>query len=112
MRLSRTGFFAAAAGLMMAIAAAGCGHQLVAPPGETAVLIFPDRQSVAKVEQMIKEEGMLGAIGAAGETAKAKPIVGGTYVKVLSRDQYSVEVVVTSGPYQGLHGFVMKEAVN
>jgi hypothetical protein len=111
-RPSRTRFFAAAAGLILVIAAAGCGHRLVAPPGQTAVLIFPDRQSVTKVEQMIKKEGILGAIGAAGETAKAKPIVGGTHVKVLSSDQYSVEVVVTSGPYKGLHGFVMKDAIN
>jgi hypothetical protein len=111
MKRSGTNFFAVAGLIMLAMAIAGCTHRLVAPPGETAVLIFPDRQSVTKVEQMIKEDGMLGAVAAAGETAKAKPIVDGTRVKVLSRDEYSVEVVVARGPYKGLHGFVMKEAV-
>ncbi len=111
MKRSRVGFFAAGGLIMLAAMAAGCGHRLVAPPGETAVLVFPDRKTITKVEQMIKEEGMLGAIGAMGETAKAKPIVDGTRVKVLSRDDYSVEVVVTRGPYKGLHGFVVKDAV-
>lgn len=111
MKRARTGFFAAA-GLLMLAMATGCTHPLVAPPGETAVLIFPDRQSVIKVEQKIKQEGMLGAFAAAGETLKAKPLVQGTRVKVLSRDEDSVEVVVARGPYKGLHGFVMKNAVN
>ena len=110
MKRLRIGFLAAA-GLIM-LAATGCGHRLVAPPGKTAVLVFPDRQTVTKVQQMIKEEGMLGALAAMGETAQAKPIVQGTRVKVLSSDEYSVEVVVTRGPYKGLHGFVLKDAVN
>jgi hypothetical protein len=62
--------------MILTLAVAGCGHRLVAPPGETAALIFPDRKTL----------------------------------KPLSRDDYSVEVVVTGGPYKGLHGFVMKEA--
>jgi hypothetical protein len=111
MKRSRTGFFALA-GLAMLTMVAGCGHRLVAPPGETAVLIFPDRQTVTKVAQIIKEKGMPGAMGELGETAKAKPIVDGTRVKVLSTDEYSVEVLVTRGPYQGLHGFVVKDQVN
>ncbi|HTW89548.1 MAG TPA: hypothetical protein VMD75_16245 [Candidatus Binataceae bacterium] len=111
MKRARTNLFAAAGVIIFALTIAGCTHPLIAPPGETAVLIFPDRKSVTKVEQMIKEEGMLGAFAAAGEADKARPIVAGTRVKVLSRDEYSVEVVVARGPYKGLHGFVMKEAV-
>ena len=100
MKRLRTNFFAAGL-IMFAMAIAGCTHPLIAPPGETAVLIFPDRQSVTKVEQMIKEDGMLGAFAAAGETDKARPIVAGTRVKVLSRDEYSVEVVVARGRTRG-----------
>jgi hypothetical protein len=108
---SRIGLVAAIAGLaMLAMTAAGC-HRLVAPPGETAVLIFPDHETATKVAQMVKEQGMLGAIAALGETAKPRPVLVGTYVKVLSSDDYSVEVVVTRGPYKGLHGYVLKDAV-
>ena len=111
MKRSRVGIVVAIAGLvMLAIVAAGC-HRLVASPGETAVLIFPDHQIATKVAQMAKEQGMLGAIAALGETAKPRPVLAGTYVKVLSSDEYSVEILVTRGPYKGLHGYVLKDAV-
>ncbi|MBF6569875.1 MAG: hypothetical protein IVW54_13480 [Candidatus Binataceae bacterium] len=91
---------------LIAVGAAACGHRLKPPAGRTAVLVFPDRDSLIKLTQMNKDNP--DAIAGLGEAATGRPIVGGTHVKVLSHDDRTAEIVVTRGPYQGLHGFVAK----
>jgi hypothetical protein len=110
MTRSRLRVFGAIAAIALLAIAAAC-HRLVAPPGDTAVLVFPDRETADKVAQMARDKGMLGAIGSLGEGVKARPVLAGTAVKVMSSDDYSTEVIVTRGPYKGLHGYVLKTAV-
>ncbi|GEM_PF-4252671 len=112
MKLRRQPFTALAATLaMLAVTIAGCGHRLAAPQGQTAVLIFPDRDTIAKFQQEVKEHQIMGAVGALGPSSKVTPLVNGTHVKVLSEDANIAEVTVTRGPYKGLHGYVLKSTV-
>jgi len=110
MKPVRKQFVAMFAGLAI-LAVAGCGHRLVAPQGQTAVLIFPDRATATKFQDKVKQDGIMGAVGALGPTANVKPLVNGTHVKVLSEADDADEVIVTRGPYKGLHGYVLKDAV-
>jgi hypothetical protein len=112
MKTSRKWFVALAAGLaMLAAAASGCGRQLVAPQGQTAALVFADRDTLAKFQQQAKDRGIMGAVGALGPSSNVKPLVNGTRVKVLAEDNDTAEILVTRGPYKGLHGYVLKTAV-
>jgi predicted small lipoprotein YifL len=112
MKPLRKPFTAIAAALaMLAVTIAGCGHRLVAPQGQTAVLIFPDRDTIAKFQQKIKEHQIMGAVGALGPSSKVTPLVNGTHIKVLSENGDVDEVIVTRGPYKGLHGYVLKSTV-
>jgi hypothetical protein len=110
MELSRSTLLAIVT--LTAVGAAACGHRLVPPAGRTAVLVFPDRESLTKLTQSNTKDGMSGAVAGLGAVTEARPIVGGTRVKILSQDDRTAEIVVTRGPYHGLHGFVAKNDVD
>ncbi|HEY6421301.1 MAG TPA: hypothetical protein VIX59_20065 [Candidatus Binataceae bacterium] len=95
-----------------ALALSGCGHKLVAAPGERTVAVYPDEQTWRKVAQMKQQGGVAGMFGGLGQNLIAKQLDDQTQVKILSSDTDGATIVVIQGPFNGTSGFVPKENLN
>jgi hypothetical protein len=96
----------------LALLAAGCGHRLVAAPGQQTVSVYPDEDTYLRLAKLKKEGGMAGMLGGLGENFTAKQVDDKTPVKILSSDENGSMVEVTGGPSKGLKGFVAKNSVD
>jgi predicted NAD/FAD-binding protein len=104
-----------AMGLLAAIivaGVAGCSHKLVAPQGETAVSVFPDKATLQKLGNLKKQSGVIGKLGNLGESIVAKQVDSGTPVRIIASDPDGVQIEITDGPQKGLQGFVTPDSVN
>lgn len=110
MRNSRWFFIAGLLGLALLIA--GCGHRLVAAPGEQTVAVYPDEGTYLRLAKLKKQGGMAGMLGGLGENFTAKQVDDKTPVEILSSDENGSMVEVTDGPNKGLKGFVAKNSVD
>jgi|YelNatPaOPRAMG01_1025707.scaffolds.fasta_scaffold02149_6 hypothetical protein len=108
----KPGFVLFAAILALSIVAAGCGHKLVAAPGEQTVAVYPDEDTYLKLQQLKKEGGMAGMLGGIGQNFTAVRVDDKTPVKILSSDDKGAIIQVLKGPHLGLKGFVPKNSLD
>jgi hypothetical protein len=101
-----------AAVIAMALAAAGCGHKLVASNGAQTVKVYPDEDTYHKVESMKTKGGPVGMLGGLGENLLAKDVAANTKVRIVSSDANGSQIEVLDGPDKGLKGFVAKANVD
>jgi len=102
----------AASLVALSIVAAGCGHKLVAAPGEQTVAVYPDQQTYERIEGLKKQGGMAGMLGGLGENFTAAQVEDKTPVKILDSSDKGAAVEVLEGPHKGLKGFVPKNSLN
>ncbi len=107
---SRTSVLIAA--LAAALLIAGCGHRVVASPGEHTVKVFPDQATYDKVAKLKAEGGAMGMLGGIGANLAAKEVDDQTPVRIVSSNDEGSEIEVTDGPLKGLKGFVPKPNVD
>ncbi len=105
-------FVLVAATMALSIVAAGCGHKLIAAPGEQTVAVYPDEATYLKLQHLKKEGGMAGMLGGIGQNFTAVRVDDRTPVKVLSSDNKGAIIQVLKGPHLGLKGFVPKNSLD
>ena len=101
-----------AALILALLALAGCGHKLVAHGGDTAVAVYPDKNSFDKVKGLEQQGGPAGLIGGLGESMMTKKVDAGTPVKILSSDEAGSQIEILDGPNKGLQGYVSRDSVD
>ena len=94
--------------LVAALSAAGCGHKVVANPGETTVSIYPDEDTWQKLGQMKSQGGVVGMLSGLGAGLATKQVDNNTPVKIISSDDSGSKIEVLDGANKGLSGFVPK----
>jgi len=98
-----------AALITVALLIAGCGHKLVATGGESAVSMYPDKNTFDKLQSLKQRGGTIGGmIGGMGENLVSKKVDDKTPVKILSSDDKGAEVEILDGPDKGMQGYVGK----
>ncbi len=119
MRLEKLGLGAVA--LLIALAACGCGHRLVASQGDKAVKVYDSEGIYESARNLRKqlEEPKLGQLEALrpqmswllsmAETREARDIDDGTRVKIIARSAAGAQIEVLEGAKKGYRGFVPKE---
>ena len=95
--------------LATALTVAGCGHKVVASPGETTVAVYPDEDTWRKLAQMKSQGGVVGMLGGLGAGLATKQVDNNTPVKIISSDEAGSKIEVLDGANKGLTGFVPKE---
>ncbi len=98
--------------LALSVVAAGCGHKLVAAPGEQTVAVYPDEDTYLKLQELKKQGGMAGMLGGLGQNFSTVGVDDKTPVKILSSDDKGAIIQVQKGPHLGLKGFVPKNSVD
>ncbi|MGH7986125.1 MAG: hypothetical protein ACREQX_07560 [Candidatus Binataceae bacterium] len=98
-----------AVAVVIALAAAGCGHKLVAAGNSKSIPLYPNEDTYLKLSKLQQQGGVEGMMGNLGASFSAKQIDNQTPVKVLSSDSNGAMVQITSGPMQGQSGFVAKQ---
>jgi hypothetical protein len=91
------------------LAMTGCGHKLVANPGQHEVELYPDKATYQRISQMKGQGGVAGMLGGLGENLATKKVDDQTPVRIISRDDAGAEVEVTAGPLKGDQGYVPKQ---
>jgi hypothetical protein len=94
--------------LAAAMLIAGCGHRLVAGPGEHTVRLYRDEATYEKIKDLKKQGGPMAMLGQMGEGFVTKELDNHTPVRVISQDSEGAVVEVTDGPDKGAQGFVAK----
>ena len=96
----------------MALMLAGCGHKVVATPGQNQVPVFPDEDTYKKLAQLKSQGGIGGMLGGMGENLAAGKLDNNTPVKIISSDDLGSQIEVIDGPLKGKQGFVPKANVD
>jgi transcription antitermination factor NusG len=95
-----------------ALAAAGCGHKVVARNGEGTIAMYPDEETYSKLADLKRQGGLGGMIGGLGQGLAAKQVDNNTPVKILSSDDKGSQVEILDGAFKGEKGFVAKDNVD
>ncbi len=101
-----------AAALAAAMLAAGCGHRLVANPGEHTVRLYQDEATFEKIKNLKKQGGPMAMLGQMGEGFVTKELDNHTPVRIISQDSEGAQIEVTDGPDKGTQGFVARQNVS
>ncbi len=100
------------AALAAAMLAAGCGHRVVASPGEHTVKLYRDEATYEKIKDLKKQGGPMAMLGQMGAAFVSKELDNRTPVRIISQDSEGAQIEVTDGPDKGAQGFVAKENVS
>ncbi len=101
-----------AAAVAAAMFATGCGHRVVASPGEHTVKLDRDEATYEKIKELKKQGGPIAMLGQMGAAFVAKELDNHTPVRIISQDSEGAQVEVTDGPDKGTQGFVARENVS
>lgn len=97
---------------MAAMLVAGCGHRVVASPGEHTVKLYRDEATYERIKELKKQGGPIGMVGQLGEGLVTKELDNHTPVRIISSDSEGAQVEVTDGPDKGAKGFVPKDNIS
>ncbi len=100
------------AALTAAALAIGCGHRLVASPGQHTVKLYRDEATYEKIKDLKRQGGPMAMLGQMGEGFVTKELDNHTPVRIISQDNEGAQVEVTDGPDKGTQGFVAKANVS
>jgi hypothetical protein len=100
------------AALAAALMVMGCGHRVVANPGEHTVKLYRDEATYEKIKDLKKQGGPIGMLGGIGEGLVTKELDNHTPVRIISKDSEGAQVEVTDGPDKGKQGFVAKDNIS
>jgi hypothetical protein len=97
------------AALAAAMFAIGCGHRLVASPGEHTVKLYRDEATYEKIKELKKQGGPIAMLGQMGAAFVTRELDNHTPVRIISQDSEGAQVEVTDGPAKGTQGFVARD---
>src|SRR5579864_2660713 len=100
------------AALAAAMLALGCGHRVVASPGEHTVKLYRDEATFEKIKELKKQGGPIAMLGQMGEGFVTRELDNHTPVRIISQDSEGAQIEVTDGPDKGAQGFVAKDNVS